>query len=286
MRAHAIALCLAACLAAGSRPAFGQDEKLVVAVLPCTDAVATLKKFSPLVAYLEQETATALKLVVPSSHAELARALKHEDVDFALQDPHTYVALADLFDRDSLLSALAADGADTQRGAVIARKDSGIRTLGDLRGRRVMFGDELSAAKWLAARALFKQHGMDVDRDLGSYSRGGCCEDIAFSVLLKAVDAGIVCDHFLEGHPEEQEELGVDAEALFVVARTDPVPARVFAARRGLAKDVADAVTRALLNLDLQNPPHAKILRRAELGGFKKAADTDYDGMRVTTVAH
>jgi ABC-type phosphate/phosphonate transport system substrate-binding protein len=285
MRGYVTTLCLLACVTGGARHAWSSDGKIAIAILPCTDVVMTVKKFSPLAAYLENEAAMKIALVVPRSHAELERAVKHGEIDFALQDPHTYISLADLFDPDSLLSALSREGTDTQRGVVIARKDSGIRKLGDLRGKRVMFGRQLSAVKWLAAKALFWEHGLGIYRDLGSYSHGGCCEDIAFSVLLKAVDAGVVCDHFLADHPEKQKELGVDVDALFVVARTEPVPVRVFAARRGMPKDLADAVARALLRLDRNSAAHSKILDRAELGGFRKTTDTNYDGMRAMTAA-
>jgi phosphonate transport system substrate-binding protein len=283
MHGRVIALCLLACVTGATGPAWANGGKIAIAVLPCTDAVMTVKKFSPLAAYLQEETGLKMALVVPRSHAELERAVRREEIDFAIQDPHTYIALAGLFDPDSLLSALTRKGTDTRRAVVIARKDSGIRTLEDLRGRRVMFGDELSAPKWMAAKALFRQHGVGIYRDLERYSHGGCCEDIAFSVLLKAVDAGVVCDHFLADHPEKQKDLGVDAGALFVVARADPVPSRVFAARRGLAGGLADGVARALLRLDRKSPAHAKILDRAEIGGFRKATDTDYAGIRAMT---
>ena len=55
-----------------------------------------------------------------------------------------------------------------------------------------MFGPKLSAARWVAAKALFEENGMNIDKDLKAYSNGKCCEDVAFNVYLKAVDAGVV----------------------------------------------------------------------------------------------
>ena len=62
-----------------------------------------------------------------------------------------------------------------------------------------------------------------MDRDLTA-THGGCCEDIAFAVAIRSVDAGVVCDHFMGLHEAKQKELGVDIRSLKVLARTGPFP--------------------------------------------------------------
>ena len=274
MSAFLVLLLAAACFAGASK------KHVSIAVFPCTDAVMSFKKFHLLVSYLQEETGLDVSLSVPGNYAEFERAVRNGDIDFAFQDPHIYVRLAGLYDRGALVRALTREGAATQAGVVIARKDSGIGKLADLKGRTVMFGPRLSAARWLAAKSLFEQNGMDIDKDFKAYSNGRCCEDIAFSVYLKAVDAGVVCDHFLGEHSKKQKALGLEAKQIAVVCKTQPVPTRIFAARRGLGADIVARVNRALLGLDKNSPAHAKILSRAELGGFQKSRDGDCDGMR------
>lgn len=208
------------------------------------------------------------------------RKSQNKDIDFVFQDPHTYVMLSKFLDKTSLLTALSWDGKQTQSGLIVARKDSRIRKISDLAGKSVMFGPKLSIAKWVAAKELLSENGIVIDKDLKSYHNGGCCEDIAFNVYLKVVDAGVVCDHFIEQHPEKQNELGIDVKQMFVIGKTKPVPTRVFAARKQLDKKIVTAINQALLSLDTKNPAHAKILSSAELGGFRKAKDTDYDAVR------
>jgi len=218
-------------------------------------------------------------LVVPKDFADFENSIKSGDLDFALQDPHTYVKLAGLFDQDSLLRALNLEGGISQSGVVIARKDSMINKLTDLKGKTVMFGPQFSASKWLAARLLFEDNGINIEKDLKAYSHGGCCEDIAFCVYLKAVDAGVVCDHFLADHEEKQKELGVEAVKITVVGRTMAVPTRVFGACKPINQTITTRINQALLKLDKKNPRHAKILYRAELGGFQKSRNEDYDAI-------
>jgi phosphonate transport system substrate-binding protein len=254
---------------------------ITIAIFPCTDVVMSFKKFHPLMAYLEEETGFDIRLVVPTDPAEFERAIKNGHLDFAFQDPYTYVRLADLYDKDALIRGLTQEGTTEQSGVVIARKDANINKFEDLKGKTVMFGPKLSAARWVAAKSLFEERGIDIDKDLKSYSNGRCCEDIAFGVYLKAVDAGVVCDHFLGEHPEKQRELGLDPNQIIVIGRTKLVPTRVFAARRTTNDDLVAKVNQALLALDNNKPTHRKILHRAELGGFQKSKDADYDDMRI-----
>ncbi|MGA1869593.1 MAG: phosphate/phosphite/phosphonate ABC transporter substrate-binding protein [bacterium] len=261
--------------------AHGEEKHISIGILPCTDVVMSFKKFNPLITYLEQQTGLKIKLIVPKDFAGLERAIINGDINFAFQDPHTYVKLTNLYDKGSLIRSLTLEGASSQSGVVIVRKDSLIRKVEDLKGKTVMFGPRLSTTKWVVAKLLFEESGIDIDKDLKDYSNGGCCEDIAFNVYLKAVDAGVICDHFLKDHSEKQKELGIDAQQIIVIGKTKAVPTRVFAACQEINKDVITKINEALLRLDKKNLTHKKILYSAELGGFQKSKDEDYNSIRM-----
>ena len=68
---------------------------------------------------------------------------------------------------------------------------------------------------------------------------------------------------------------------IIVISRTGSVPQRVLAANKKITSDPVAKVNQALLRLDRGKSAHAKILYRAELGGFQKSEDEDYDGIRI-----
>lgn len=262
---------------------FGRAEApkpIQIAILPCENIETTFKKFYPLLRYLIQQTGLEASLKVPTDFSAFETSLRKGEIDFALQDPHTYLLTFDQYNNAALLRALSMEGKTTHSAVVVVRQDSQIKTLGDLRARTVMFGDKSSITKWVAAKLLFAHHGINIAKDLKAYSHGGSCEDIAFSVFLKSVDAGVICDHFLDEHEEKQKELGVEAVKLSIIGRTKPVPTRVFVARKHLNQDIVAKITHALLKLDRRNSEHAKILFEAESGGFERAQVQDYAEVR------
>jgi len=264
-----------------STAAYGEDTRYVMAILPCSDVVMTFKKFTPMINFLKQQAGIDIEVKVPKDFSELEAGIIKGKIDFVLQDPHTYVRLAPLLNKDNLLKVLNQEGENIQRAAVVVRKDSGITNLHDLKGKTVMFGPKLSLTKWLAAKKLFQDNGMDIDKDLKAYYYGGCCEDITFNVYLKVVDAGVICHHCFCSHGHQQIELGIEKQQLVVIGKTEGFPMRVFASRKGLPDDIAARVSLALLKLDMHNPEYADILHSAELGGFRRTSDSDYNLVRT-----
>jgi len=272
-----ISFVLLLCLPGYAQPL---SRELKISIFPCTDAANSFRKFHPLVAYLQQSSGLNISLVFHDDLAGYERALKNGSLDFVIQDPHVYVKLADKYSNAYILQALTLDKETTQSGVIIVRKDSGLKHILELKGKTVMFGSKLSSPRWIAARHLFEKNGLQIDRDLLDYSNKGCCEDVAFNVFLNVVDAGVVCDHFLQEHGDRQSELGLDVGQLVVIAATDPVPTKIFSGSKYVRIDDMVMMTRALMHLDLQDSEHRRILERADLGGFRKASAQDLSQIR------
>ncbi len=95
------------------------------------------------------------------------------------------------------------------------------------------------------------------------------------------MDAGAVCEHYTGGeHAESQRKLGIDMEQMTIIGETEYFPTKVFAVRKSVGEEIAARIVDALLGLDRRDPADAEILFSAELGGFQRADDKDYDGIR------
>jgi phosphonate transport system substrate-binding protein len=256
------------------------SKPIQLAILPCENIETTFEKSYPLLKFLIKQTNVDVRLVVPANYSAFETSLRKGEIDFALQDSHTYLMSKDLYNNAELLRVLSMEGETRQSAVVVVRQDSHIKTLSDLRGKTVMFGPESSLTKWVAAKLLFAESGINIDKDLRAYSHGGSCEDIAFSVYLRSVDAGVICQHFLEEHEAKQKELGLEGGQLLVIDRTKSVPTRVFTPRKDVSLDIVSKINNTLLNLEKKNPEHRNILYRMELGGFQRAQTKDYSEVK------
>lgn len=166
---------------------------------------------------------------------------------------------------------------------LIVRQDSPVKSIEDLKGRVVMFGSELSTAKFLATKALLEKNHISPDKDLDHYVHSGSCESIALNIYLKSADAGAVCDYSFEeiNSPEGEEETGIPTGQLRVLAETMQVPTWVFSAGHQTDPKLVKEVFDALLQLDRHREEDEEVLEPAEIGGFVPATDNDFAMVRA-----
>ncbi|OGQ96391.1 MAG: hypothetical protein A2521_09240 [Deltaproteobacteria bacterium RIFOXYD12_FULL_57_12] len=249
-----------------------------IAVLHCGDVVKSFELYTPLVRYLADQTGFNIELAIMKDIAGLERSLQAGEIDFVLQDSPHYVRYNAYYNRDLLLKEITLDGKDTVTGMVIVRKDSPYQRIEDLADKKVQFGPTSSGVKWAAGRELFAEHGVLPDKNLKIYvGAGGCCEEIAFNVYFKKVDAGVICDHALQKIGKKGV---IKIGELRTIGLTATIPSPVFAAAKHVAPDIVKAVMAACLSLDRTNPQYSQILSSMDLNAFAPTKDAAYDSLR------
>jgi phosphonate transport system substrate-binding protein len=261
-------------------PAIHGEEKAAkvkIAILPCSDVVKTFEHIKPLIEYIKSDTGFEVEAIFPKNENDLIQLFRKRQVDFILNSPYGYSKINDIIDEASLLKTLGPDGKDYEIGYLVVRKDSGLKTIQDLKGKSVFLGMECSASRWLSAKKLFIANGIDIDTDLSSYADGGCCEDISFNVFLKAADAGLVCQHYYE----EQKQMGAEhVMALAVIGKTPPTPTRIFAAHKETPKTIIDRMQKSLRAIDMSDPKYTNLITTSEISGFIQASPKEYEALQ------
>ncbi|MGV1100117.1 phosphate/phosphite/phosphonate ABC transporter substrate-binding protein [Thiovibrio sp. JS02] len=275
------ALMLTLLLAGAGYPA-AKPEPVRIAITPCTDIMKSFKVYQPLAAYLERQIQQPVVLVIPQHFAEFERSVRAKSVEFTFQAPHTYVRLAHLYRRETLLKALTPEGKTRHRGVIIVRRDSPIKRIEDLKGKHVIFGAENDMAKSLSAKRLLGAKGIDPEKDLRGYKHNGSCESIALNVFLKETDAGAVCDYSFADldEPEDIAESEIPPHQLRVLGETEEIPTWVFAALAKVDDGLVAKIITALTALTPENREYGEVLESAEVGGFIPAKDSDFDEVR------
>ncbi|MEW6487304.1 MAG: phosphate/phosphite/phosphonate ABC transporter substrate-binding protein [Thermodesulfobacteriota bacterium] len=257
---------------------------LRIGYMICNSLEETRERFDPLTAYLSESTGARFEAVYLDT-VDVESAYQQGDFEFTHTNSLLYVVLRERHGvRPIAAERRGAFGART-RGVIIARKDSGLQPLADLKGKRVVFGPQWAPFGFLAQYALMLEGGIDPEQDLAYYGipRGSMKhQKILYSVLYGGFDAGTA-------PLIDLEEMGADGRVapddFTVLGRSPLAPYCTFAAAPGVSDAWVGKVRAALLALDDRTTAPTggetlRVLKRAQIAGYEALTDADYDEIR------
>lgn len=244
-------------------------------ILPRLDPVQLYTMFSPLAAYLSAETGEKVSIVIPRDFESFQRAVRNGQLHLGFSNSIVYIKLKKDMPIRPLGVAVEHKAGARFRGAVIVRKDSGIRTLQDLRGKKLVFVDKDSAAGYIFPMLLLHRAGLDVHKDFEVLPFAKKHDNVASAVFHGAADAGGIREDDLG-----KMESSIDLTRIRIVAYTDYYPNWPLFAAPVLDPAVGARIKTALLKLKNRSALAQKVLAPADILGFEPAADADYEKLR------
>jgi len=247
---------------------YGRNS-IKVAILPLYSAITLFDRFDPLMRYLTRKTGYEFKLVIPKDFEDFFDIVKQGKVEFSYSNPYIYIQLADKGFLKAFANTILTESGDIFRGIIITHRDSSLKTLNDLKGKRVMIVSYRSAGGFLAQKLYLYENGIDVFKDLKLID-GTRQEEVILNVYRKNVDAGFV----RESAPGVLED-EIDLSKIRILARTPYIANWPFAATNSANEKVTGLVKESLLELK-----EGDVLSAAQIMGFKPAGDEDFDKLR------
>lgn len=247
-------------------------EILNVGRIPFLDPRKMVQDHEPLMKYLKEKLGLKeCRLVLAPNYEELTEFLRQGKIDVAWHGTLAYPE-ARRKEAGTVVLRPKRYGADSYGGIVIARVDSGIEAIADLKGKSFAYTDRESASGFYYPRLMMMKSGIDPDRDLSKTQELRKHDNILYAVLYKRFDAGAVYDDAREHMKTDKER-----EQLKIVARTERIPNEPLMARKGLHARLRDRFVEAMLALGSGGPDEAAIMKATgNVEGFVKATDDDY----------
>lgn len=173
------------------------DGELLMGLVPAEDPSVVVNDNQAIIAALEASTGMRVKPFVATDYNGVIEALRAKRLDLAILGPFSYVLAASVTPVDPIAIAATKTQGASYHALIIARKDSGITTLADLKGRSFSFVDPSSASGHLFPKTGMLNAGLDPDRDLRAIFAGS--HDASVLALLNGkVDAAAVADSLLD----------------------------------------------------------------------------------------
>ena len=226
--------------------------------------------YQPIMDYLSRECGQPFALLLGSSYEETISQLDRGQIQAAFLGTFLYLKARRSHPIRCILKPLNNQLQPYFHSVVVTRSDSPLRSVADLRGKRLALPSRLSfSGNWLLGYEL-QRHGLRPD-DLDSIRYFGFHHTVIYQVLLGQFDAGAVKDRVAE------EFAG---KGIRILATSEPIPGSPIIIRRDLAPAITAAITTALLKIDVRQPPFRELIRSWDpefAHGFAPAADRDYD---------
>ena len=245
-------------------------ETLKVALLPDENASTIIKNNQGLKTYLETQLGKKIELIVTTDYSSMIEAMRHGRLDLAYFGPLSYV-LARQKSEIEPFAALKVKGSTTYQSVVIANVSSGVKTIGDIRGKNMAYGDKVSTSSHLIPKSVLAEQGLNVGTDYKEHFVGSH-DAVALAVQNGHAQAGGLSRPIFESLVERKM---VSPDKVKVLAYSKPFPQYPWVLRSNLKPALKDKIRSAFLNL--KDPA---VLKAFKAEGFEVITDKHYDVVR------
>ncbi|BCS89864.1 phosphonate ABC transporter substrate-binding protein [Pseudodesulfovibrio sediminis] len=249
-------------------------KTLKLGFIPTEGAADSAKRARPLAKKLEDLLGVKVEIFTASDYNGIITAMANKHIDIAYFGPKSYVEAAEKANAEALLLELNKQGQPGYTGIIIARKDSGIASMDQAKGKTFAFTDPNSTSGFLVPNVIFardmkidpKQYFKEV-RFSGSH--GASILAVKNGSIQVAATNNIDLDRMIEKGSASLEDF-------MILKKSDLIPGAPIAARKDLPASLKAAVAGALLQIN-DDPEALKILQN---GGYAHTSDKNYDIIR------
>ncbi|MFZ4287212.1 phosphonate ABC transporter substrate-binding protein [Variovorax sp. HJSM1_2] len=264
----------AAAVAGFTLPARSQ-QVLTVGLIPSEDSRAMIANSQKMMDMLSSALGMSVKPFVAADYNGAIEALRSKRLDVAYLGPFSYVLGASIADIEAFAVAETKKaGRSFYYSQIMAHKDSGIKTVADLKGKTFAFVDPTSTSGHLFPKAGLIKAGFNPDKDFGRVIFSGSHDSSAIAVQNKKVDAAAIADRILDAAIAKGL---AKREDLVQVWRSDPIPESPTVWRRDLPADLKTRIQAAFLQV--KDIPWSD---QGLLNGFHPTNDAAYNIIRET----
>ncbi len=231
-------------------------QTLKVSAIPDEAPTELQRKFEPLGKYLEKAVGMKVEFTPVTDYAATVEALAAGKIDLVWYGGFTFVQ-AHIRTKGTAIPLVQREEDEKFRSVFIARADSGITKLADLKGKNFAFGSVSSTSGHLMPRSFMLKEGLNPDKDM-RIAFSGAHDATALQVAGGKVEAGALNISVWEKLVAEKR---IDAKQVRVFYTTPPYYDYNWTVRGDLDKAVVEKIRKAFLALDAKNPAHAEILK-------------------------
>jgi phosphonate transport system substrate-binding protein len=223
------------------------QKTLVIGLIPEQNIFRQMERYEPLAKYLQARIGYKINLVVLPRYGNIIDNFVSKGMDGAFFGSFTYTLAHAKLGVEAVARPENLEGISTYYGLIFVRKDSGIKTAADMKGKRFAFVDKATTAGYLLPLDYFHKNGIeDVRAFFKETYFAGTHEDAIYDVLNKKADIGAAKNTIFEKLAKADNRIG---NSLVILQRSPEVPENSLALRKDIDPEIKGKLKDALLNM-------------------------------------
>ena len=247
-------------------------QALLIGLLPEQDIFKQIARYEPLARYLSKQIGATITLTVVPSYGQILNSFDSQHMDGVFFGSFTYILAHAKLGVEVVARPVGLDGKATFRGLIFVRKDSRIRSIRDMQGKRFAFVDRATASGYLLPLAYFKKGNVNYKTYLKESYFAGTHEDAIYDVIDRKADIGAAKSTAFERLAAKDARIRND---LLILAESSEMPETPLAVRKDLDPSLKEALKTALLNMHT-DPEGARILKEFDALRFIETKESDF----------
>jgi phosphonate transport system substrate-binding protein len=250
---------------------------LRVTTIPEEAATEQVRKFTPLASYLEKKLGMKVEFTPVSDYPAAVESLVNKKVDVVWFGGFTFVQ-ANIRSGGKVVPIAQREEDTRFQSVFIAKTDSGIKSLADMKGKQVSFGSQSSTSGHLMPRSFLLAAGIEPEKDFRRIAYSGAHDATIASVVSGKVDAAALDITVWRKFVGENK---VDTKAVDVFYTTPGYFNYNWSVHADMPADLRERIKQALLALDPAVPEQAEILRLNRATRYIPTEAANYKGLET-----
>jgi phosphonate transport system substrate-binding protein len=254
----------------------GEEERpgLIVGLIPEMNVFEQADRFRLLAEFLSERVGVEIELSMLSRYGNIVERIIGKEVDAAFLGSFTGALASAQLGMEPVARPINLDGTSTYWGYLFVRRDSGIETVDQMRGRRLALVEKATTAGYVFPVAFFRDHGVeDLDRFFSEVQFWGSHDAAINAVLDGRADIGAAKNTIWEHLAGESSR--VTAE-LSILATSPKVPSNGLFLSPEVEPSIRETIRSTLLDLD-EDPAGAEVLAKLRARGFVPTDIASYE---------